>query len=87
KGNNNNNGNNDNDNDYNQSNDINDAVITEGPFTGTGIPYSPAEGFCSSKTYTDNDLVVALNKQQYGEEQISGLCGKCVEITGDIGKM
>ncbi|KAJ2606165.1 hypothetical protein H4R99_000560 [Coemansia sp. RSA 1722] len=62
-------------------------VTTEGPFTGTGIPYSPAEGTCSNQSYSDDDLVVALNKQQYGDDDVSEFCGKCIEVTGDSAKM
>ncbi|KAJ2707254.1 hypothetical protein FB645_000931 [Coemansia sp. IMI 203386] len=74
------------------NNDNNDQdgttpVTTEGPFTGTGIPYSPAEETCSNQSYSDNDLVVALNKQQYGDADVSEFCGKCVEVTGDSAKM
>ncbi|KAJ2707253.1 hypothetical protein FB645_000930 [Coemansia sp. IMI 203386] len=55
-------------------------------FKGKAKSFVPALGACGENS-TESDLVVALNREQYGGSDTSQYCGQCVEVSGDVGTL
>ncbi|KAJ2723775.1 hypothetical protein GGI07_002394 [Coemansia sp. Benny D115] len=57
---------------------------SSGSFSGRLTYYNPANGACGGSGYGDDDMVAALNAEQYGDvDSVSDYCGKCAQIEGD----
>ncbi|KAL1933159.1 hypothetical protein VTP01DRAFT_8837 [Rhizomucor pusillus] len=69
------------------------GTVSEGHFDlsgkGDGTYYDPGVGLTSCGTsYTAQDMIVALNRVDYGSyanPNDSPVCGACIEITGPLG--